>query len=138
MQNLPRYVAPLFAKVGKYRPANPVERIALRLALFLSFKWLSFGRSHEISVEHLLRIATIPLPKNHPERFREDFESALTRLHDDGVISSWQWAPGIDEAQLESRKWFATWLQWKIILEAPVEVLDASVFKVVGATALQD
>ena len=136
IQNLPRYVAPLFAKVGKYRPGNPVERIALRLALFLSFKWMAFGRSHEISVADLLRIATIPLPKNNPERFRDNFEAALTRLHGDGVIGGWQWAQSVDEAGLPSRKWFAPWLRWTLILEAPAEVLDSALKTVGPAPAL--
>jgi hypothetical protein len=124
--NLPRYLAPLFAKVGQYDPTNAVQRIALRLALFLSFKWGEDRLTLEMSVASLLRTATIPLPKNNPLRFRESFEAALDRLRDDGVIYGWQYAEHVDESTL-GRKWFKGedgWLAWPVKIEAPSEVAD--------------
>jgi hypothetical protein len=98
-----RRLAPMFAKILSYDPRKNAERIALRVALYLTFS----GGSFRGTVATLLMGAHIEPPKRNPEMFRTDFEDALGRLRDDKGIGSYAY----DEfTAAEGRGWSLRWL----------------------------
>lgn len=58
-----------------------------------------------------------------PRSIRNRLENALDRLENDGVIKSWQYK-SIDESILTGKNWFQTWLNHKLIIEPPIEILE--------------
>jgi hypothetical protein len=119
-----RYLGPLFSKIGRYDPAQGVERVAVRLALFLTFTWSASHGAIEgsWSVGELLHGAKLDKPTHHPDRFRSAFEAALDKLRDDVIIAGWQYGAG-DEEALPLRGWLAEWLRFTVLVRAPRQVV---------------
>lgn len=100
-------------------PGNRVQRMAMRLGLYLHFK-----PSSEVTVRELLDGAYIEKPQHHMERFRDEFEGALDRLQQDQLIGPWSY---VDEAELPARKWLDDWLQWRLsIRETPTRIVASN------------
>lgn len=103
-----RYFGSLFAKVLCYDTRVVAERIAMRLALYLSFE------RKPGTVADLLRGARIPVPDDHRGRFRGDVEDALGRLRDDGAIAGFEYVGG--EPPSEKQGWVKAWLETEIVI----------------------
>jgi len=61
--------------------------------------------------------------KRNPARTRDRFEKALDRLQQDKVISGWHYQ-AFDEDVMSKRGWWKKWLEWKVIIQAPRELLS--------------
>lgn len=113
------YVRALLNRIVQYDPKLTVERIAMRVGLYLHFKPLA-----RPTVAELLEGAKIEIPRVNPERFRDAFEEALDRLTADGILGTWCYRDSA--ASLPRYKWFDLWLNWAINIQPPSVQLQAS------------
>jgi hypothetical protein len=113
------YMRALLNRIVQYDPKLTVERIAMRVGLYLHFKPLVHP-----TVAELLDGAKIEIPRLNPERFRDAFEEALDRLATDGILRTWSYRDSA--AKLPRYKWFDHWLTWEIKIQAPPVPLKAS------------
>lgn len=108
-----RMIATLLRPVMRYDPEK--QRLAMRLGIYLATQWRN--RAHNQSYEQAWKVDTIlsgamiTRPAHNFERFRQQFEQALDRLHEDKVIAGWHYEGDTD---LPIRKWLAIWLDWKV------------------------
>lgn len=96
-----------------------------RLARYFAWIWrISSQRTMEgVTVKTLLEVTGDIDTIERPGRARERLEKALDRLEDDGVITAWQYE-AIKESEAGKRGWVDNWLNCKIIVEPPQEILD--------------
>jgi len=106
------YVGELLERIVKYDPKRSIERIALRVGLFLHFR-----PTTTTSVQQLLEGGKIDVPVRNASRFRDSFEGAMNRLVDDGVLGGWSYA--IEDDSLPTLLWAEKWLRWTIAITPP-------------------
>ena len=107
------YVRALLNRIVQYDPKRTVERIAMRVGLYLHFKPLA-----RPTVAELLEGAKVEIPRVNLERFRDAFEEALDRLTSDGILGMWFYRDGAED--LPRYKWFEQWLGWDIVIQPPL------------------
>lgn len=135
-----RETALLLRPILQYDARQGVERMAMRIGLYLTPQWRTraawrnYGQSFK--VETLLARTRLPIPtaRQRYTEFREHFEVALDRLQADGVIGTrdesgalvdgWRYDKGDDDS-LPIYKWFHKWLQWTVLIPPPASVLHA-------------
>ena len=109
-----QYVGSIFRKVLSYDTRVLAERMAMRIALYLSF----VRQRRERTVRDLLAGAHIFIPTTMPLRSREAFEDALGRLRDDGITFGYEYVGG--DPPISGKGWSARWLDSEIsILSQP-------------------
>ncbi len=106
----PNYVGTIYRKVLSYDTRLLAERMAMRIALYLSFVPLRTERT----VEDLFHGAHISLPTVQPKRSRDAFEDALGRLRDDGIIADYEYIGG-DPPQ-SGKGWSRAWLAARLLV----------------------
>lgn len=101
-----------------------------RLGNYLAWIWRSRQNKAEflapITVEILLNQIGEEyknMKLKRPHAIRDRFEKALYTLENDGVIRSWQYE-SIDETVLKCKNWFNIWLDLKMVIEPPVEIIE--------------
>jgi len=95
-----------------------------RIARYLAWLWrINRGNKKEgLKVERLLEAANMKIDKNRPGRTRDRLHKALDQLKADGVITDWK--EDTDKNLTERRGWWRDWLENKVIITAPKEILD--------------
>ncbi len=96
-----------------------------RLTRYLAWLWrISSGRTREgVFVKTLIDAVGVEINTTRPHRTRNRLEDALELLLKDGVISAWEYED-IDENMTSKRGWWKDWLDLKILISAPVEILE--------------
>ncbi len=141
-----RETALLLRPILQYDARQGVERMAMRLGLYLTPQWRTraahrnYGQSFK--VETLLTRTRLPIPtaRQRYSEFRDHFEAALDRLQADRAIGTrdeaghlldgWRYDKG-DDTTLPTYRWFDTWLQWTVLIPPPASVLQA--YAAIGA-----
>ena len=109
-----QYVGSIFRKVLSYNTRVLAERMAMRVALYLSF----VRQRRERTVRALLAGAHISIPTVNPLRSREAFDDALGRLRDDGIIFGYEYVGSLPPSS--GKGWNTRWLDSEIsILSQP-------------------
>lgn len=117
-----RQTAMLSLKALHYDPYR--QTCEKRIARYLAWLWrIEKTVSEGISVKAILEGIKKELDLRNPARTKEKFEAALDRLEDDKVISGWQYESP-DENIIGRPCWLRKWLEWKVIIEPPEEVLE--------------
>ena len=121
-----RRVAKLPRKALEYDPYRfAVEK---RLVRYLSWQWRI--RAYEgtylqpYRVETLLNAIGLEMDARRPSKRRERFEAALDRLQSDRVLAQWQY-DGWQEPSTLRRGWWRIWLEAKVVLEPPFEIVES-------------
>jgi hypothetical protein len=96
-----------------------------RLTRYLAWLWrINSGRTKEgVLVKTLLDAVGVEVNTTRPHRTRNRLEEALDLLEQDGVISSWEYE-FIDEEMASKRGWLEQWVDLKIMITAPAEILE--------------
>jgi hypothetical protein len=104
-----------------------------RIAKYLAFHFHLNGRTGGLITRRvgiLLEGASREVDERHPQRTLERLHVALNRLEADGVIGGWGYGP-VDRdnplhepASLPARKWLPTWLQLRVWLAPPQNLID--------------
>lgn len=117
-----RQTALLSCKALDYDPYR--QKWEKRLARYLAWIWrISSGRTQEgLLIKTLLDAAGAGVNKRFPGRTRDRLEEALDRLQADDVISAWEY-DCINEEVLSGRGWAKKWLECKVTITAPAEIL---------------
>lgn len=124
-----RMTAMLLRPVMAYDARQGVERIAMRLGIYLTMQWRIRSGHRTYAQPWLVRTlfegAYLPLDPDHRlrGRIREQFEAALDLLQRDGVHAGWQYERW-DEDGLPSRGWFSRWLGWTVSVTPPPAVVE--------------
>jgi hypothetical protein len=105
--------------IVQYDVTKDATRFAMRFALAILFRRVETL----ITVAELLESARITVPKDHVDRFKDNFEEALEVCARDGLIGSWTYE--VEEESLPKTRWTQRWLSWTIRL-APRQVPIAS------------
>jgi hypothetical protein len=118
-----RQTAMLSQKALNYDPYR--QKWEKRLTRYLAWIWrISSGRTQEgLLVQTLIAAAGMTIDKNRPSRTRERLEEALDRLQEDRVITAWQYE-NIDENIANTRGWWRTWADCKILITAPMGLTE--------------
>ncbi len=113
-----RWTAELLRPVMQYDPDK--QRLAMRLGIYLASQWRIRAATENYAqpwaVRTLLQGAFIELPTANYDRFRQQVENALDRLHADRVITGWEY---VGDTDLSPRKWFDQWLNWRVSINPP-------------------
>ena len=108
-----RQVAYLCQKTLQYDPYR--EHWEKRLSRYLMFHLrMNAGGSSVMfnrEIGKLLKELSLPIDERFPQRTRDCFEKALTKLVEDRQIDAWQYKA---EVQLPTRNWLGTWLEQSI------------------------
>ena len=96
-----------------------------RIARYLAWLWrINRGNKKEgLRVEKLLAAASMEIDQARPGRTRDRLEKALDQLKADGVITTWEYED-FKEALTARRGWGQRWLDSKVIITAPKEILQ--------------
>ncbi len=96
-----------------------------RLTRYLAWLWrINSGRTQEgVLVKTLIDAVGVEINTNRPHRTRNRLEEALDLLLNDSVISGWEYEE-IDEKINEKRGWWKQWVELKIIITAPAEIIE--------------
>jgi hypothetical protein len=96
-----------------------------RLTRYLAWLWrICSGRTQEgVLVKTLIDAVGREVNSKRPHRTRNRLEEALDLLLSDNVISGWEYED-LDESISEKRGWWKKWLELKIIITAPVEIIE--------------
>lgn len=122
-----RETAVILGKIVRYDPRQGVQRMAMRLGLYLAIQWRirayrgNYGQTWQVGT--LLKGAKVEMPDRNLNRFRDKFEAALDRLCTDDVIPAWEYDRG-DEAALTGRNRYDRWLRWTVRITPSPEVLE--------------
>ena len=122
-----RETAVVLGKIVRYDPRQGVQRMAMRLGIYLSMQWRiraykgNYGQTWQ--VQTLLKGAKVEMPDRNLNRFKDKFEAALDRLCTDEVIPAWEYDRG-DEAALIGRNRYDHWLRWTVRITPSPEVLE--------------
>lgn len=116
-----RQTALLSLKAVQYDPDK--QKREKSLTRYLAYIWrIDTGRTREgLLVSKLLEAAGEEMNISRPGRTKERLEKALDQLKDDEVIAGWRYDKNI---KLEGRGWWQKWLEQKITLSAPEEILE--------------
>jgi len=95
-----------------------------RIARYLAWIWRinRSNRRETLRVEKLLEAAAVEIDKNRPGRTRDRLHKALNQLKEDGIITAWK--EDTDEGLTARRGWWREWLESKVIITAPKEILQ--------------
>lgn len=120
-----RQTALLSIKAVEYDPYR--QQWEKSLTRYLAWIWRAdkTGKRGEagLLVKTLMDKADQKVDKRNPARTRDRFEKALDRLQQDKVISGWHYQ-AFDEDVMSKRGWWKKWLEWKVIIQAPRELLS--------------
>jgi hypothetical protein len=123
-----RWVAHVLRRAMQYHPVR--DRVAMRLAIYLAFQWRIRARHGKFDqawqMATLLNSAKIPMPVRNRDRFRQEVERALYRLHQDGLLGA---APECLDPVPENvapKDWWRLWLAGRWRLRPPPEIVDAN------------
>ena len=96
-----------------------------RLTRYLAWLWrINSGRTKEgVLVKTLLDAVGVEVNTSRPNRTRNRLEEALELLLQDKVISAWEY-DFIDETMTDKRGWWRQWVDLKIMITAPEEILE--------------
>ncbi len=116
-----RQTALLSLKAVQYDPYR--QKWEKSLARYLAWIWrIDEGRTREgLLVSKLLEAAGEEFNTRRASITKARLEKALDQLKDDGIIGSWEYNKKIAAA---GREWWRKWLDEKIILSAPEEILQ--------------
>ena len=119
-----KHLRVVFATVAQYRAdRSREERLASRIGMALAFRWSSKQYTQiEYTVRELIADIKVEKPKQHSRAFREDFEGALQRLREDGVVAEIEYKWLCPEDNLTG-KWFTHWLSSRVVFNAPPAVV---------------
>lgn len=99
-----------------------------RLTRYLSYQWrIRQGTKsyfQPFTVETILKGIGETVDTKHPIRTKKRLEKAWNRLRKDGIIGSWRYETGIDESIVGKKGWWKAWLEWKVIIEPPKEIIE--------------
>ncbi len=123
-----RYVAVLLSPVLRYNPRQGVELIAMRIGLHLALHWRfraaqgNFDQPWNMTT--LLESTGIEIPTHREQRRRliENFERAMDRLREDGVLASWEYVRLVMEVNPTAV--FAEWITRTVRVMPPRAVTD--------------
>jgi DNA-binding XRE family transcriptional regulator len=120
----------LALKTLQYNPVK--QKYHKRLARYLSWQWrirqkgADYYRPYSIGGEKgLLTVMGIVENVRYGSRIKDQFESILDTLREDGIIKDWSYLDGFDESHIENEKllWFQNyWLPAKVQIEPPNEI----------------
>lgn len=120
-----RQTALLSIKAVEYDPYR--QQWEKSLTRYLAWIWRTdkTGKRGEagLLVKTLLDKADQEVNKRNPARTRDRFEKAMDRLQQDQVISGWHYQ-NADESITSKRGWWKKWLDWKVIIQAPQELIE--------------
>ncbi len=122
-----RQLALLSSAALRYNPAR--QRPEKRLARYLSWQWRvgahmgDFLRTYRVST--LLQELGLEVNAQEPSWTRERFERALDQLHQDSLISGWQYGDGWRDDALSRKAWVPLWLEARVVVEAPEVIKTA-------------
>jgi DNA-binding XRE family transcriptional regulator len=120
-----RQTALLSRRAVEYDPYR--QKWEKRLTRYLSWQWRirqNGGTYLEpISVEKLLETVGENVDTKNPVRTKERLEKALDTLQEDGIITSWQYETAKEET-VGQPGWWKEWLDWKIIVEPPQNLME--------------
>jgi DNA-binding XRE family transcriptional regulator len=120
-----RQTALLSKRAVEYDPYR--QKWEKRLTRYLSWQWRirqNGGTYLEpISVEKLLEAVGENVDTKNPIRTKERLEKALDTLQEDGIITSWQYETAKEET-VGQPGWWKEWLDWKIIVEPPQNLME--------------
>jgi DNA-binding XRE family transcriptional regulator len=119
----------LALKTLQYNPVK--QKYHKRLARYLSWQWrirqkgADYFRPYRIGGDKgLLNVMGIQENARYGSRIKEQFESILDTLQEDGIISEWKYLDNFDENFIEEDKqWFQRyWLNAKVQIVPPKEI----------------
>ena len=129
-----RETALLLRPILQYDARQGVERMAMRIGLYLTLQWrtrashATYGQSFKMETLLTRTRLGVPTDRRIYTRFRDQVEDALDRLQEDGligtrdeqgqVVSGWRYDKG-DDATLPSSRWFPIWLRWTVLIPPP-------------------
>jgi DNA-binding XRE family transcriptional regulator len=120
-----RQTALISQKALVYHPIN--QQWEKRLTRYLSWQWRNRQRMGDylvpFKIETLLNAANKKVSKHNPVQTKERLEKALDTLQDDHVITGWQYE-SVNEDMVGSKGWWNEWLNWKVIIEPPQDIMD--------------
>jgi DNA-binding transcriptional regulator YiaG len=119
----------LALKTLQYNPVK--QKYHKRLARYLSWQWrirqkgADYYRPYSIGGEKgLLNVMGIEENGRYGTRVKEQFETILDTLQQDGIIKDWNYLEHFNESFIESdKRWFQDhWLQTKVQIIPPIEI----------------
>lgn len=120
-----RQTALLSIKAVEYDPYR--QQWEKSLTRYLAWIWRAdkTGKRGEagLLVKTLMEKADQKVDRRNPARTRDRLEKALDKLQEDKVISGWHYQSP-DESIINKRGWWKKWLEWKVIIQAPKELLS--------------
>jgi hypothetical protein len=122
-----RYVATILTPVLRYSPKQGAQLIAMRVGLHLALHWRFRAAQENFDqpwhVRTLLESTGVSIPSHREQRRRlmEQFEQALDRLQQDGVISQWEYSTYAAEENPHAV--FPEWLTRTVRIMPPASVL---------------
>ena len=120
-----RQTALLSIKAVQYDPYR--QQWEKSLTRYFAWIWRTdkTGKRGEagLLVKTLMEKADQTVDKRNPSRTRDRLEKALDKLQEDEVITAWHYSY-IDENMTKKRSWWRQWLELKIIIKAPKELID--------------
>jgi len=101
------------------------QRLEKRLVRYLAWIWrIDEGRTREgLLVRTLLDKTGEEMNISRPGRTKNKLEKALDCLKDNGDITAWEYE-NIDKKLTTRRGWWKQWLELKIIITAPKNILE--------------
>jgi hypothetical protein len=139
-----RQTALLLRPIMQYDPRQGVERLAMRLGLYLTPQWRIRASHGAYDKPWLVRTlcegtcTQVPTDARLYTRFLDQFEEALDRLKEDDIIASWHY--GEEYETLPARGRFKRWLDCRVFISPPAATvahyaeLPRNRQKAIGAT----
>ncbi|MDE3841035.1 hypothetical protein C0966_17365 (plasmid) [Bacillus methanolicus] len=121
----------LALKTLQYNPVK--QKYHKRLARYLSWQWrirqkgADYLRPYSIGGEKgLLNVMGIQENARYGSRIKDQFESIMDTLQQDGIIKEWNYFNEFDETLIEKdRNWFRDhWINAKVQIVPPKEIID--------------
>lgn len=98
-----------------------------RLGNYLAWIWRTRQSKGDfiapLKVKSLIKEVKTDFDVSRPNLIKERLEQAFDRLLEDGIIKSWQYE-FIDEDMFSKKKWLDTWLELKILVEPPIDIIE--------------
>jgi DNA-binding XRE family transcriptional regulator len=101
----------------------PERRIGRYFAWLFRIRGAKAQHLRAVRVGSVLDAIRLDLPDRNLSRFKDRFELALDRLAELGIIRTWQYQSA-DESTVGNKGWWATWLDWKLLVEPPGQLIE--------------
>lgn len=120
-----RQTALISQSVLVYHPIN--QQWEKRLARYLSWQWRNRQSAGDYlapyRIETLLNAVNKEVSKHNPIQTKVRLEKALDTLQKDHIITGWQYE-SVNEDMVGAKGWWKEWLNWKVIIEPPQDIMD--------------